>query len=37
VKIGVRDDFSMDPALLQKAIEEDREKGFIPCCVVATI
>jgi len=23
--------------LLQKAIEEDREKGFIPCCVVATI
>lgn len=37
VKIGVRDDFSMDPALLQKAIEEDRGKGFIPCCVVATI
>jgi aromatic-L-amino-acid decarboxylase len=37
VKIDVRDDFSMDPALLQKAIEEDREKGFIPCCVVATI
>ena len=37
VKIGVKDDFSMDPALLQKAIEEDREKGFIPCCVVATI
>jgi aromatic-L-amino-acid/L-tryptophan decarboxylase len=37
VKIGVRDDFSMDPALLQKAIDEDREKGFIPCCVVATI
>jgi aromatic-L-amino-acid decarboxylase len=37
VKIGVRDDFSMDPVLLQKAIDEDREKGFIPCCVVATI
>jgi aromatic-L-amino-acid decarboxylase len=37
VKIGVRDDFSLDPALLQKAIDEDREKGFIPCCVVATI
>jgi len=37
VKIGVKDDFSMDPALLQKAIEEDREKGFIPCCIVATI
>jgi aromatic-L-amino-acid decarboxylase len=37
VKIGVRDDFSMDPALLQKAIDEDRGNGFIPCCVVATI
>jgi aromatic-L-amino-acid/L-tryptophan decarboxylase len=37
VKIGVRNDLSMDPALLLKAIEEDREKGFLPCCVVATI
>lgn len=37
VKITVRDDLSMDPASLQKAIEEDRRKGFIPCCVVATI
>jgi aromatic-L-amino-acid decarboxylase len=37
VKIGVRADFSMNHSMLQKAIEEDREKGFIPCCVVATI
>jgi len=37
VKIAVRDDFSMDAASLQKAIEDDREKGFVPCCVVATI
>jgi aromatic-L-amino-acid/L-tryptophan decarboxylase len=37
VKIGVRDDFSMDPALLKRAIDEDMEKGYVPCCVVATI
>jgi aromatic-L-amino-acid/L-tryptophan decarboxylase len=37
VKIAVRDDFSMDPVFLRKAIEEDKGKGFIPCCVVATI
>ena len=37
VKIAVRDDFSMDPASLQKVIEDDKKKGFIPCCVVATI
>jgi aromatic-L-amino-acid/L-tryptophan decarboxylase len=37
VKISVNDDFSMDPASLQKAIEEDKKNGFIPCCVVATI
>ncbi|MGA1978855.1 MAG: aminotransferase class I/II-fold pyridoxal phosphate-dependent enzyme [Bacteroidales bacterium] len=37
VKIPVRDDFSMDASLLQKAIDEDRRIGFIPCCVVATI
>jgi aromatic-L-amino-acid/L-tryptophan decarboxylase len=37
VRIGVRQDLSMDPVLLQKAIEDDRDKGFLPCCVVATI
>jgi aromatic-L-amino-acid decarboxylase len=37
VKTGVREDFSMDPDKLRKAITEDVEKGFVPCCVVATI
>jgi aromatic-L-amino-acid decarboxylase len=37
VKIPVRDDFSMDPAKLREAILNDKTKGFIPCCVVATI
>jgi aromatic-L-amino-acid/L-tryptophan decarboxylase len=37
VKIGVREDFSMDHNKLRKAIEEDMEKGSVPCCVVATI
>ena len=37
VKIGVREDFSMDHNKLRKAIEEDMKKGFVPCCVVATI
>jgi aromatic-L-amino-acid decarboxylase len=37
VKIGVRDDFSIDPEKLAKAVESDRKKGYIPCCAVATI
>jgi len=37
VKITVREDFSMDPAALDKAIDDDRSKGFLPCCVVATV
>jgi aromatic-L-amino-acid decarboxylase len=37
VKVGVREDFSMDPVKLQNAINEDKENGLIPCCVVATI
>jgi aromatic-L-amino-acid/L-tryptophan decarboxylase len=37
IKIGVLKDFSMDPDKLKKAIEEDIGKGFIPCCVIATI
>jgi aromatic-L-amino-acid decarboxylase len=37
VKIAVRDDFSMDPYKLKNAISDDIQKGYIPCCVVATI
>jgi aromatic-L-amino-acid decarboxylase len=37
VKIPVKDDFSMDPEKLVAAINEDKKRGFIPCCVVATI
>ena len=37
VKIGVREDFSMDPKALKDAIEKDLKNGFVPCCVVATI
>jgi aromatic-L-amino-acid decarboxylase len=37
VKIPVREDFSMDPEKLREAISEDKKKGHIPCCVVATI
>ena len=37
VKVPVKEDFSMDPEKLGEAIESDKIKGFIPCCVVATI
>ena len=37
VKIPVRNDFSMDPVLLEKAVEKDIESGYLPCCVIATI
>jgi len=37
VKIPVRDDFSIDPEQLKEAIINDKRKGQIPCCVVATI
>jgi aromatic-L-amino-acid decarboxylase len=37
VKIGVREDFSMNPDYLRKAINDDLKKGLVPCCVVATI
>jgi aromatic-L-amino-acid decarboxylase len=37
VKIPVRDDFSLDPVKLREAIVSDKENGYIPCCVVATI
>ena len=37
VKIAVRNDYSMDPEMLNEAIVLDKEKGYLPCCVVATI
>ncbi len=37
VKIGVRDDFSMDAPKLRQAVESDINKGFHPCCVIATL
>lgn len=37
VKIGVQEDFSIDPGLLDTAIEKDIENGFLPCCVIATL
>ena len=37
VKIPVRKDFSMDPEKLKEAILLDKARGYLPCCVVATI
>jgi aromatic-L-amino-acid decarboxylase len=37
VKIPVRQDYSMDPEKLREAINLDRKRGYLPCCVVATI
>jgi aromatic-L-amino-acid decarboxylase len=37
VKIGVKDDYSLDAAKLEDAIRNDLEKGMVPFCVVATI
>jgi aromatic-L-amino-acid decarboxylase len=37
VKIALRDDFSMNPEELRKAIISDKNNGKIPCCVVATL
>jgi len=37
VKIPVKEDFSLDPAKLDKAITADKAKGYLPCCVVATL
>lgn len=36
-KIPVDDSFKMKPGLLQEAIQNDRNKGWRPFCVVATI
>jgi aromatic-L-amino-acid decarboxylase len=37
VKVGVDDQFRLDPALLQLAIESDLKAGLRPICVVATL
>ena len=37
IKISVKEDFSMDPQKLKEAIIHDKNRGHIPCCVVATI
>jgi len=37
VKIAVTDTLAMDPTALEQAIEEDREKGYQPLAVVATL
>lgn len=37
VKVGVRDNLSLDPGQLAAAIEKDKSQGFIPCCVIATV
>jgi aromatic-L-amino-acid decarboxylase len=37
VKIPVRDDYSLDPVKLREAIRNDRESGYLPCCVVGAI
>jgi aromatic-L-amino-acid/L-tryptophan decarboxylase len=36
-KIEVDDQYAMVPEKLESAIKKDREAGFTPCCVVATI
>ena len=37
IKIQVKDDFSIDVQKLKEAVENDKRKGFRPCCVIATI
>jgi aromatic-L-amino-acid/L-tryptophan decarboxylase len=37
VKVGVLDDYSMNAGLLENAIVLDIEKGYLPCCVIATL
>ncbi|NNL21993.1 MAG: amino acid decarboxylase, partial [Ignavibacteriaceae bacterium] len=36
-KIPVDKDFQMIPDELKKAIDEDKQNGWIPCCVIATV
>jgi len=37
VKVDVRDDYSMDPGELNRAIYDDLSRGYVPLCVVATL
>jgi aromatic-L-amino-acid decarboxylase len=37
VKVGVRSNYSLDPEKLREAIKNDKEQGFVPCCVVASL
>lgn len=37
VKIAVHDDLSMNADLLAKQIAEDKAKGFLPCCAIASL
>jgi aromatic-L-amino-acid decarboxylase len=37
VKIGVREDYSINHESLRDAIDKDIDDGFVPCCVIATI
>jgi aromatic-L-amino-acid decarboxylase len=37
VRVEVRNDFSIDPEALERAIEKDIAAGYIPCCAVATM
>lgn len=37
VKVRVCEDYSMDSAALEKAINDDLESGLVPCCVIASL
>ncbi len=37
VKIPVKEDYSLDPEILEDKISFDRRNNYVPCCVVATI
>jgi aromatic-L-amino-acid decarboxylase len=37
VKIPTDDEYRMDAEALARAVEEDRARGFLPACVVATV
>ncbi len=37
VKVNTKDDLTMDPVALRKAIRQDREAGFLPLAVISTL
>lgn len=37
VLVSVDENYAMDPQDLQGRIQEDRERGFHPCCITATV